>query len=139
MMREPRQRPAEQLLTVGEAAELLGTIERFPRRLIAERRIRFVHVGKHVRIPESALSEFSLPRASLSRSSGTEQAAWRDGKEAAFRQGATAAFGPVPGALSRPGWRRPSCWAGLSRRKRMLRSGSPARRLRSDPGGLGES
>jgi excisionase family DNA binding protein len=49
---------AERLLTVGEAAELLGTTERFPRRLIAERRIRFVRVGRHVRIPESALGEF---------------------------------------------------------------------------------
>ena len=28
------------------------------RRLIAERRIRFVRVGRHVRIPESALREF---------------------------------------------------------------------------------
>jgi excisionase family DNA binding protein len=45
----------ERLLTVVEAAELLGTSERFPRRLIAERRIRFVKVGRHVRIPESAL------------------------------------------------------------------------------------
>ena len=48
----------ERLLTVGEAAELLGTTERFPRCLIAERRIRFVHVGRYVRIPESALGEF---------------------------------------------------------------------------------
>ncbi len=48
----------ERLLTVGEAAEFLGTTERFPRRLIAERRIRFVRVGRHVRIPESALGEF---------------------------------------------------------------------------------
>jgi len=50
--------PVERLLTVGEAAELLGTTERFRRRLIAERRIRFVRVGRHVRIPESALGEF---------------------------------------------------------------------------------
>jgi excisionase family DNA binding protein len=48
----------ERLLTVAEVAELLGTTERFPRRLIAERRIRFVHVGRYVRIPESALREF---------------------------------------------------------------------------------
>ena len=48
----------ERLLTVAQVAELLGTSERFPRRLIAERRIRFVHVGRHVRIPESALGEF---------------------------------------------------------------------------------
>ncbi len=48
----------EQLLTVAQVAELLGTTERFPRRLIAERRIRFVHVGRHVRIPASAVGEF---------------------------------------------------------------------------------
>ena len=48
----------ERLLTVAEVAELLGTTERFPRRLIAERRIRFVRVGRHVRIPESAILEF---------------------------------------------------------------------------------
>jgi excisionase family DNA binding protein len=48
----------ERLLTVAQVAELLGTTERFPRRLIAERRIRFVRVGRHVRIPESALREF---------------------------------------------------------------------------------
>ena len=46
------------LLTCEQAAELLGTASRFPRRLIAERRIRFVRVGRHVRIPESALREF---------------------------------------------------------------------------------
>jgi len=48
----------ERLFTVAEVAELLGTSERFPRRLIAERRIRFVRVGRHVRIPESVLAEF---------------------------------------------------------------------------------
>ena len=51
----------DRLLTCAEAAEILGTFsasgERFPRRLIAERRIRFVRVGRHVRIPESALRE----------------------------------------------------------------------------------
>jgi excisionase family DNA binding protein len=48
----------ERLLTVAEVAELLGTTERFPRRLIAERRIRFVRIGRHVRIPESAVRKF---------------------------------------------------------------------------------
>ena len=48
----------DRLLTVAQAAELLATTERFPRRLIEERRIRFVRVGRHVRIPESALREF---------------------------------------------------------------------------------
>jgi excisionase family DNA binding protein len=50
--------PEDRLLTVAEAADVLGTSERFPRRLISERRIRFVRVGRHVRIPESALREF---------------------------------------------------------------------------------
>jgi excisionase family DNA binding protein len=49
---------SDRLLTVRQAAELLGTSERFPRRLIAERRIRFVRIGRHVRIPETALREF---------------------------------------------------------------------------------
>jgi excisionase family DNA binding protein len=48
----------DRLLTVTQAAELLGTSERFPRRLIAERRIRFVRIGRHIRIPETALREF---------------------------------------------------------------------------------
>jgi excisionase family DNA binding protein len=48
----------DRLLTVAQVADLLGTTERFPRRLIAERRITFVRVGRHVRIPESALAEF---------------------------------------------------------------------------------
>lgn len=49
----------ERYLTVREVAERLGTSERFPRRLIRERRIGFVRVGeRYVRIPESALAEF---------------------------------------------------------------------------------
>src|SRR5580658_2782262 len=48
----------ERLLTVAQAAALLGTTERFPRRLIEERRIRFTRIGRHVRIPESALRAF---------------------------------------------------------------------------------
>lgn len=53
----------DRLLTIAQAAELLATSERFPRRLIAEHRIRFIRLGEdgkrgHVRIPESALREF---------------------------------------------------------------------------------
>ena len=50
--------PADRLLTIAEAAQVLGTTERFPRRLIEQRRIRFARIGRHVRIPESALREF---------------------------------------------------------------------------------
>jgi excisionase family DNA binding protein len=65
----------DKLLTVKEVAERLGTSVRFPRRLIAERRIRFVKLGGHVRIPESALAEFIR--------AGTVEpitVAWRGGK-----------------------------------------------------------
>lgn len=48
----------DRLLTVDQAAERLGTGVRFPRRLIEERRITFVKVGRHVRIPESVLDAF---------------------------------------------------------------------------------
>ncbi|MFF7130801.1 excisionase family DNA-binding protein [Streptomyces sp. NPDC008196] len=48
----------ERYLNVDQVAEVLGTTVRFPRRLIEERRITYVKVGRHVRIPESALQEF---------------------------------------------------------------------------------
>jgi excisionase family DNA binding protein len=46
------------LLTVEQAAERLGTSERFVRRLIAERRIAYVKLGHHVRIAEHDLINF---------------------------------------------------------------------------------
>ncbi|MFH9977816.1 excisionase family DNA-binding protein [Streptomyces sp. NPDC017179] len=48
----------ERYLSVDQVAEILGTTIRFPRRLIEERRITYVKVGRHVRIPESAVREF---------------------------------------------------------------------------------
>jgi excisionase family DNA binding protein len=48
----------DKLLTVEEAAGRLGTSLRFVRRLIAERRIAYVKVGRHVRIAEADLTEF---------------------------------------------------------------------------------
>jgi excisionase family DNA binding protein len=44
--------------TVSEAAEYLSTSERFIRRLIAERRIAFYKVGRHVRIKLTDLDAF---------------------------------------------------------------------------------
>jgi excisionase family DNA binding protein len=49
---------ADRLLTVEAAADRLSTSVRFIRRLIAERRIEFVKVGRYVRITESALADF---------------------------------------------------------------------------------
>ncbi|RZB18772.1 helix-turn-helix domain-containing protein [Streptomyces sp. F001] len=48
----------DRLLSVQQVAERLGTGVRFPRRLIEERRITFVKVGRHVRIPESAVEAY---------------------------------------------------------------------------------
>ena len=53
---EERKAPA--LLTVQAAAERLDTKPRFVRRLIAERRIEFHKLGRHVRISETALADF---------------------------------------------------------------------------------
>jgi excisionase family DNA binding protein len=50
--------PADQLLAVEAVAERMSTSVRFVRRLIAERRIEFVKVGRYVRISESALEAF---------------------------------------------------------------------------------
>jgi excisionase family DNA binding protein len=54
MKSEPK---SDRLLTVAETAKALNTGTRFVRRLIAERRIRFTHVGRYVRIPETAVRE----------------------------------------------------------------------------------
>ena len=48
----------DHLLTISEAADLLGTAERFPRRLVAERRVAFVKVGRHVRFRRSDLLQY---------------------------------------------------------------------------------
>jgi excisionase family DNA binding protein len=48
----------DRLLTVEEAADRLGTSVRFVRRLIAERRIAYVKVGRYVRIASVDLDEF---------------------------------------------------------------------------------
>jgi excisionase family DNA binding protein len=79
-MKEHTDAHPERLLTVAEVAELLGTSERFPRRLIAERRIEFVKVGRHVRIRESVLAAF-INAGSVGPM--TPPDIWRDGRGAA--------------------------------------------------------
>ena len=48
----------DRLVTVEEAAERLGTSVRFVRRLIAERRIAYVKVGRHVRLDPTDVEAF---------------------------------------------------------------------------------
>lgn len=101
----------ERLLSVAEVAELLGTSERFPRRLIAERRIEFIRVGRHVRIPESALVEFIKagrvePLTVASVRTGREGRRDGQGKQArtsAFRQHSQASVWSLSGQLPRAG------------------------------------
>lgn len=50
--------PSRELLSVPQAAERLGTPERFVRRLIAERRVRFYRVGKYIRFDSRDLDAF---------------------------------------------------------------------------------
>jgi excisionase family DNA binding protein len=47
-----------QLYTVEQAAQRLNTTPRFIRRLIAERRITFTRLGRHVRIATEDLDAF---------------------------------------------------------------------------------
>jgi excisionase family DNA binding protein len=55
----PRRPPKlDTLLTVDQAAARLGTSVRFVRRLIAERRIAYVKLGRHVRIAAADLEAF---------------------------------------------------------------------------------
>ena len=46
------------LLSVEQAAERLGTSPRFVRRLVFERRIAYVKLGRHVRISSRDLNAF---------------------------------------------------------------------------------
>jgi excisionase family DNA binding protein len=48
----------DKLLTVEEAAARLGTSTRFVRRLVFERRIAYVKLGRHVRISSRDLDAF---------------------------------------------------------------------------------
>ncbi|MGH3755046.1 MAG: excisionase family DNA-binding protein [Pseudonocardiaceae bacterium] len=70
----------EKYFTVPETAEYLNTSERFVRRLVAERRIAFHHVGRHVRIAMSDLDGW----LALSRVEPiTRQSVWHAVREVA--------------------------------------------------------
>ena len=46
------------MLTMAEAAERLGTTHRFVRRLVNERRIAYLKLGRHVRISSEDLDAY---------------------------------------------------------------------------------
>jgi excisionase family DNA binding protein len=49
---------SDDLLDIDQAAHRLGTQPRFMRRLVAERRIRFYKIGKHVRFHPDDLTDY---------------------------------------------------------------------------------
>lgn len=53
-----------EMLTPQAAADRLGTTVRFVRRLIAERRIAFHKVGRHVRISSTDVADYLRPAGS---------------------------------------------------------------------------
>jgi excisionase family DNA binding protein len=58
-LRTPREATElDTLLSVEQAAERLGTSSRFVRRLVFERRIAYVKLGRHVRIAGRDLDAF---------------------------------------------------------------------------------
>ena len=47
----------EKLYTKSEAAAQLNVPVRFVERCVSQRRVRFIRVGRYIRIPESAIAE----------------------------------------------------------------------------------
>jgi excisionase family DNA binding protein len=56
-MNDPTLNP-DRLLTVAETADYLNCSVRMIRRIVAERRVPFVRIGRHVRFRVSALEDF---------------------------------------------------------------------------------
>jgi excisionase family DNA binding protein len=92
-------------LTVAEAAAFLNTSVRLVRRLVAERRVAFHRVGRHVRLAASDVEAF-VRRAGSSRSP-VALSAGRSGlrddcqAQATVRDDPGAAYRPMAGALPR--------------------------------------
>lgn len=70
----------EKYLTVAETADYLNTSPRFVRQHVAERRIAFHHVGRHVRL---ALSDLDSWLAAGRVEPITSASVWRDLREVA--------------------------------------------------------
>ena len=62
-MTETTSAPRQNLIDIGEAAELLGVTPRFIRRLIHERRIPHHKIGKFIRFRPSDLERWIAERA----------------------------------------------------------------------------
>ena len=99
---------ADRLLTVEAAAERMSTSVRFVRRLIAERRIAFVKLGRHVRLTEADVTAFIECRAGhadgrIARYAHTKgelrNGERKQGRASTFRQHPASSVRPIPGEL----------------------------------------
>ena len=82
------------LLTVEQAAERLGTSARFVRRLVFERRIAYMKLGRHVRIDPDDLDAF------VSAGRVEAGAGWGHDEPPPIRDCAPAAVWSLAGPLS---------------------------------------
>lgn len=67
---QPMSANLERLLTREEVADAMSVTLRFVTRCVQERRIRYVRVGRMVRIPESAILEYLHHNSVPARESG---------------------------------------------------------------------
>ena len=64
---EPSPASTDLLLTKAEAAARLNVPLRYIERCVAEHRVRVVRLGRHIRIPESALTDMIRAATSPAR------------------------------------------------------------------------
>ena len=98
--------PPERLLTVAEAAEVLNTSQRFPRRLRSGASASYGSAPGMSAFPNPHCGNSSRPGSS-SRSPQETGERSRDGQET-FRQSPGTDVRKIPGAVSRAGRRRPA-------------------------------
>ena len=101
-LRRPREATElDTLLSVEQAAERLGTSPRFVRRLVFERRIAYVKLGRHVRIAARDLDAFiRAGRVEVGQYPTLTRRGPDDGDD---REAGPQRPGDLPGALPRPG------------------------------------
>ena len=90
----------DKLLTVEETAERLGTSVRFVRRLVFERRIAYVKLGRHVRIAARDLDAF----IAAGRVERPADGGWVLDEPPPVRERAAVAVWSLAGALSDRRW-----------------------------------
>jgi excisionase family DNA binding protein len=97
--------PFDPLLTVPQVADRLNASERYVRRLIEERRIEFVCIGRKIWMAGSVVDAL-IERGRVHPTAGP--AASRDGQQTRLRTSPAAPVGTLAGTVPRPGRHRPA-------------------------------